>query len=317
MPDVYLHRISWALGDTTRDVEQAHAAGLVVSTPAQLRDAGFAGHHTCAPDTTAYDLAVRAVAGLGPLPEVLGGIVWATCLPGSANTGDEADFRASGDVKHLMRYPGSRLQADLGRPGAMVLGIGQQACTGLLGGLRVARALMLTEPDLEDVLCLTADRFPQGASYEQAYNLVSDGAVACTMSTRRGRLRLLGVHQLTNGGLVDADDDETVGAFFTYTCAVVEAACTRLGLSPREIDWVVPQNTNVRVAPILARLLGIDDARVHAPSVAEVGHLIAGDAFVNLDDLLRSGRPRGGELVAVPIAGFGLNWQCALFEVTG
>lgn len=312
---VYLDRIAYSLGERSGDVEAAHAAGMVQSTPEQLRQAGFGSHHVCADGTTAYDLAARAVARLTDLPERLGAILWATCLPANATIGDDADFRRSGDVKDLMRYPASRLQAELGLDDAIVVGIGQQACTGLLGALRLARSLLMSEPDLDPILCLTADRFPPGASYEQAYNLVSDGAVACTVSREPGPFRLLGVHQVTNGGLAYADDDQTVGAYFTHTCAVIEGLCDRLQMSPTDIDWVVPQNTNVRVAPILARLLGIPEGRVHAPSVADVGHLIAGDAFLNLQDLQASGLARPGQLVAMPIAGYGLNWQCAMFEV--
>lgn len=316
MTAVYLDRISCALGELARDVDEAYRLGMVRSTPEQLRRAGFREHHTCGPGTSAYDLAARAVTAMPGLPARVGAILWATCLPGNATMGDDTDFRESGDVKHLMRYPAGRLQSELGFDDAMVLGVGQQACTGLLGALRLARSLLVTEPELDPVLCLTADRFPAGAGYEQAYNLVSDGAVACTVSRSPGPFRLLGVHQLTNGALGYADDDETVGAFFTQTCAVVEGLCARLGLAASAIDWVVPQNTNVRVAPILARLLGVDEKRVHAPSVGGVGHLIAGDAFLNLEDLRTSGLARPGQLVAVPIAGYGLNWQCALLEVT-
>ena len=236
------------------------------STPEQLRLAGFRSHHTCEKGTTAYDLAARAVAGLGDLPSPMGAILWATCLPANATMGDDTDFLVSGDVKDLMRYPASRLQAELGLDDAMVVGVGQQACTGLLGTLRLARSLLLSEPDLDPILCLTADRFPHGASYEQAYNLVSDGAVACTVSAEPGPFELLGVHQLTHGGLAYADDDQTVGAFFTHTCTVIERLCDRLGVKPADIDWLVPQNTNVRVAPILARMLDIAEDRVHSPS---------------------------------------------------
>lgn len=315
MTRVYLNRIAFALGEIVREVEEAHRTGLVQSSPEQLRLAGFRSHHTCERGTTSYDLASRAVAGLGRLPSPMGAILWATCLPANATMGDDSDFLVSGDVKDLMRYPASRLQAELGLDDAIVVGVGQQACTGLLGALRIARALQLSEPDLDPILCITADRFPHGASYEQAYNLVSDGAVACTVSREPGPFELLGVEQLTNGGLAYADDDQTVGAFFTHTCSVIERLCSRLGLTPADVDWVVPQNTNVRVAPILARLLGIAEERVHSPSVGEMGHLIAGDAFVNLVDLHASGRTRPGQLVAMPIAGYGLNWQCAMFEV--
>ena len=50
MTRVYLNRIAFALGETVREVEEAHRAGLVQSSPEQLRLAGFRSHHTCEQD---------------------------------------------------------------------------------------------------------------------------------------------------------------------------------------------------------------------------------------------------------------------------
>ena len=72
MTRVYLNRIAFALGEIVREVEEAHRTGLVQSSPEQLRLAGFRSHHTCKRGTTSYDLASRAVAGLGQLPSPVG-----------------------------------------------------------------------------------------------------------------------------------------------------------------------------------------------------------------------------------------------------
>jgi 3-oxoacyl-[acyl-carrier-protein] synthase-3 len=311
---VYLDRITVCLGDRREDVDAAHAAGLTLSTPEQLREAGFRWHHRCSDGITAYDLAVGAVEPIAAGDPRIGAVVYATTLPANAAIEDRPAFDRTRDVKHLMRYPGSRLQADFGFRDAFVVGVGQQACTGLLGAVRIARALLVAEPDLDEVLCVTADRFPAGAGYEQAYNLVSDGAVACVVGRRPAAFEVLGVHQLTNGGLEFADDDQTVATYFSYTCASVAAICAANGVRAGDLDWVVPQNTRSAVAPILARLLGLPPERMHCPTLPDVAHLIAGDGLVNLQDLLGSGRLRPGQLIALPVAGYGLNWQCALLR---
>ncbi|HZM67858.1 MAG TPA: 3-oxoacyl-[acyl-carrier-protein] synthase III C-terminal domain-containing protein [Nakamurella sp.] len=313
---VFVDDIHVALGDVRRDVRTAQAAGATLSTSQQLTDAGFGTHYVCSDDMTAYDLARLAVTPIAARHRRVVAIVYATTLPGNAAMGGADDFARTGDVKHLMRYPASRLQAEFDFAAAFVVGVGQQACTGLLGALRLARGLLLAEPHLDPILCLTADRFPAGAGYEQAYNLVSDGAVACTVSLRPAAFELLGVHHVTNGGLEFASDDETVATYFSYTCEVITAVCAVAGFDPQALNWIVPQNTHSRVAPILARLLGLPEDRLYCPTVRELGHLIAGDALVNLADLQKSGRLRAGDLVAVPIAGYGLNWQCALLRAT-
>lgn len=312
---VFLDDIHVSLGDVRRNVHAAATAGAILSTAEQLDDAGFGFHHICSDGRSAYDLAREVVEPIAGRHARVGAIVYATTLPGNAAIGGDEEFRRTADVKHLMRYPAARLQADFCFTDAFVVGVGQQACTGLIGALRIARALLLTEPDLEPVLCLTADRFPPGATYEQAYNLVSDGAVACTVSRRPGAFELLGVHHITNGGLEMASDDQTVATYFSYTHEVIAQVCHHAGVDFSSLDWVVMQNTNSKVAPILARLLGLPEDRMYNRTSHDVAHLIAGDALVNLADLQKTGLLQPGDLVAVPIAGYGLNWQCALLRV--
>lgn len=313
---VFLDDIQVVLGDVARDLTAADAAGALVSGVAELAAAGFRTHHVCSPAVTAYDLARQAVAPIAARHRRVGAIVYATTLPGNAAMGDDAAFRRTGDVKSLMRYPASQLQADFGFDDAFVVGVGQQACTGIAGTVRIARALLATEPHLNPILCLTADRFPPGAGYEQAYNLVSDGAVACVVSTAPAAFEVLAVHHRTDGALVVAGDDQTVASYFPATSDVIEQACAAAGIAPVDLDWLVTQNTHVSAAGILARLLGIPAERCYQRTLPTVGHLIAGDALVNLADLRDSGRLRTGDLVALTMAGYGLNWQCIVVRVT-
>ncbi|HEX2313488.1 MAG TPA: 3-oxoacyl-[acyl-carrier-protein] synthase III C-terminal domain-containing protein, partial [Thermomonospora sp.] len=239
-----------------------------------------------------------------------------TCIPVNANTGSAAEWERTRDVKHLMDFPASRLQADFGLNEAVVIGLDQQACTAMLGSLRVAGAMLKAEPDWRRVLCVTADRFPEGALYEQAYNLISDGAAACVVSRRPAGLRLITAHQITNGALGTATDDETVGSYFAYTHRLFNETLARAGLTPGDIDWVVTQNTNDKAWQILARLLGVDYGKVWFPSMPDTGHIISADNVVNLAALLASGRVRPGQRIVLVMAGFGLNWQCVVLEAT-
>jgi 3-oxoacyl-[acyl-carrier-protein] synthase-3 len=215
-----------------------------------------------------------------------------------------------------MDFPASRLQAECGLSRAIVVGLDQQACTGMIGALRLAAALLATEPGWRRVLCVTADRFPPDAWYEQAYNLISDGAAACLVGRGPAAFRLLTVHQITNGGLARAGDDQTVGTYFAYTHRVVREALARVGMSPADLDWIVTQNTHTAAWQILARLLGVDRRVVWSPSTADAGHVISADVIVNLSALVASGRLRSGQRIALVMAGFGLNWQCAVLEAT-
>ena len=312
--DAYVSHLASALGAKRQTVEEAHAAGQLLSPVDAMRDAGFESHHVCANGETSYELARAAFDASGIDPESVDAIVYSTCLPQNGNVENGISFEDTRDVKQLMRFPASDLQADYGMQHAVVIGLNQQACTGMLGALRIARSLAMTETGIENVLCITADRFPEHARYEQAYNLISDGAAACLVSGQPQGFRLLDVHHITNGAMVGATDDETVGSYFNYPCRLVEEVLKRNGLSISDVRWVVPQNTNRKAWQILAGLLGLSDEQAWFPTIATAGHVISADNIINLDALQSSGKPASGDKVLTFMAGFGSNWQCALLE---
>jgi 3-oxoacyl-[acyl-carrier-protein] synthase-3 len=317
MRQVYLTRLAYALGDTAESVAQAAASASLISPAGALCEAGFEQHHICQPATTSYALARQAVENLETPLERVDAIVYACCIPQNANLGDAAQFRASRDVKYLMDYPASHLQADLGLHRASVIGLTQQACSGMFGAVRLARALLLAEPDMQQVLCLMADRFPEGAYYEHSYNLVSDGATACLVSTEVEGFRVLACHAITNGAMAAATEDETVGAYFGYSHRLIQETLAKANLTLADIAWIIPQNINRKATQIMARLLRYDYERFYAPTLAQVGHMISGDNIVNLKHLAGSGRLQPGARVLLFLAGYGLNWQCMILEWRG
>jgi 3-oxoacyl-[acyl-carrier-protein] synthase-3 len=319
MSGVFVDSFVYALGDRKAHVRDSAEAGRLVSAADDLESVGFRWHHLCAPSTTAYDLAKAATRQLAESDRLgdVDAIVYATCLPlnGNANPGPE-DFQRTRDVKYLMDFPVSRLQADFGLDGAIAMGLNQQACTAMLGSLRLAAALLGAEQEWQRVLCVTADRFPEGAIYEQAYNLISDGAAACVVGREPTGLRFVTAHQITNGGLGQAGDDQTVGTYFGYTHRLISETLARAGMTAGDLDWIVAQNTNDKAWQVLCRLLGVDFEKVWCSSMADVGHVISADNVVNLSELLGSGQVRPGDRLALVMAGFGLNWQCVILEAT-
>lgn len=314
MREAYINHLSFALGDRVSTVEESAESGRTLSRASSLREAGFRMHHLCAPESTAYDLAQRSVREIQKELSEVGAIIYSTCIPLNGNVGEEKKFRESRDVKYLMDFAGSHLQSDFGLEKAMVIGLTQQACTGMLGALRLGKMLLATETEIKRVLCVTADRFPEGALYEQAYNLISDGAAACVVSDEPEGFRLVAGHGITNGAMALASDDETVGSYFGYSHRVIQETLAKAGLPLSDIDWIVPQNTNIKASQILSRLLKFDHERFYYPTIETVGHMISGDNIVNLRRLAEDGKVRPGERVLLFMAGYGLNWQCVILE---
>jgi 3-oxoacyl-[acyl-carrier-protein] synthase-3 len=314
MTEVFIDHLSFELGDETSTVEESAERGRTISSASVLRESGFSKHHRCLQRTTAYDLARGAVQQIENELGEIGAIIYSTCIPVNGSVGDQRMFHETRDVKYLMDFPASHLQSDFGLDKAIVIGLNQQACTGMLGSLRLAKTLLISEPEIGRVLCVTADRFPEEALYEQSYNLISDGAAACIASTADKGFRLIVAHAVTNGAMAKASDDETVGTFFSYTHRVIQETLMKAKLDIRDISWIVPQNTNKKAWQILARLLKFDFERVYFPTIGEVAHVISGDNIINLKRLADDGKMQPGQRALLFMAGYGLNWQCVIVE---
>ncbi len=313
MTELYMDNLSYALGSVKRTVDES-AKSDTFSSAKLLRDSGFETHHLAAEGESVLDLAVRAVGPIrGALTE-LHAIIWASCIPENATVGDRVQFERSRDVKPLMDFPASRLQSHLDAPQAIVLGLVQQACTSMLGSVRVACGLLTTEGDFENILCLTSDCFPPGAKYEQSYSLISDGAACCVVSRKPEGYRILACHQITNGAAVQASDEETAAVYFTYMHRMVNETLAKAKMTAENLDWIVPQNINKKAWQILSRVLKIDLKQVFIEPMPEVAHCISGDNIINLKHLEESDRVEPGQRLLCLMAGYGLNWQALLLE---
>lgn len=312
--DAYLDSLSYCLGDRSFTLAESEAQGRLFSPAKALLESGFARHCICSDNQSSYDLARECVKKLENKLDGIGAILYSTCLPMNGNCGDEESFRQSRDVKYLMDFPASHLQSEFHLDDAFVLGINQQACTGMLGTLRIAKMLLQEEKQIEKVLCITADRFPHGAIYEQAYNLISDGAAAVIVGRSPAKFRILACHSITNGGLAQASDEEAAGTYFVYCNRVIKEILAKTKLNMQDIDWIVPQNMNIKAWQILTRLLKFDESRTFAGSRMELGHVISGDNIINLDLLQAGGGLKSGQLILLVMAGYGMNWQSVILE---
>lgn len=314
--NIYLDHPVFSLGSFATTLQETASKNLLCSDPALLADAGFQHHHRATENETAYDLALRCGEQLQQRVSLtdVDVLCYATCLPLNANRGSWDDFRQSGDVKFLLDYAASHLQAALGMDQSIIVGIEQQACTGMLGAIRIGAMFLQTERSMNKVLCLTADRFPHGATYEQAYNLISDGAAAVVLSREPAGFRLLACHQISNGAMAQASDDETVGFYFNYTQRLIREILEKAGETVESLDWIIAQNTNSKAWQILSALLRFPPHKVLMPTLAEAGHVISGDNILNLHAADSANTFQSGQKILMVMAGYGLNWQAVLLE---
>jgi 3-oxoacyl-[acyl-carrier-protein] synthase-3 len=129
-----------------------------------------------------------------------------------------------------------------------------------------------------------------------------------------GRVKILDAHHISNGAMAQANDDETAGFYFNYSYRVIDQLLKRNNLTINDIDWIVPQNTNIKAWEVLSSILHFDYQRVLTPTREDIGHCISGDNIINLKHADDNGIFQPGDKILLPMAGFGLNWSCVLLE---
>jgi 3-oxoacyl-[acyl-carrier-protein] synthase-3 len=95
--------------------------------------------------------------------------------------------------------------------------------------------------------------------------------------------------------------------------AVVEETLSANGLEKSAIDWLIPHQANLRIISATARRLGMSMDRV-VVTVDRHGNTSAASVPLALDEAIRSGRVKRGELLLLEAFGGGFTWGSALLR---
>ncbi|HEX6309449.1 MAG TPA: 3-oxoacyl-[acyl-carrier-protein] synthase III C-terminal domain-containing protein [Longimicrobiales bacterium] len=320
-PDaVRIAAIAYALPSATATVRDLALRGQITSDPALLEEFGFERVHTALAESP-YELALRAgqqLIGRADIdPADVGLLVHGG--PQGPTAFERAPSAATSSAAHRTTarflFPGARLQHDLGLERAMVIGIDQLACTTLLGAVRVARALCLTE-NIDAALCTCAEFFPADAGREAIWNCTSDAAAAVLIRRGEGPLLIRAAHQVTKGYYWDADArrNELIAAYFPTARHVIERTLAHAGWDAGDVDWIIPHNVTRRSWDVLRSLCGLARVPIWDRNIARIGHTLAGDNLINLADALEAGDIRPGQKLLLFSYGYGAHWTALAVE---
>lgn len=319
-PDaIGLGALGYYLPPTRASVEELAASGRTTSAADKLRFLGF-GDVRIADGETSFDLARRAIDDLVRRSGFDLGRADLVIYGAGLGTGNVIDLPAGYDAFHatnplpLFRFPGTRLAHELGLPRVEVLGVSQLACSTFQACMRVARAILIAEPAIDNVLCVAADRFPTEANREIVYNLMSDGACAGVVSRRSERHRLLATRNLSRSVYWDgeATHDQLIAGFFPLVREAMAGALADAGLGFDDVRLVIPHNVNAKSWEIVGRIIGVPPERVYTRNIARFGHAVTTDNVANYLDAIDDGRIRPGDVALWFVTGFGAHWSCAV-----
>lgn len=129
----------------------------------------------------------------------------------------------------------------------------------------------------------------------------SDGSRAALIRTPRG-------------GMLGLDGPAVFRWATTSLGAVARRACAAAGITPDDLDAVVPHQANLRIVAAIARQLGATRAVV-ADDVVDAGNTSAASIPLALSRLVADGRMRSGGLALLIGFGAGLTWAGQVIEV--
>ncbi len=203
--------------------------------------------------------------------------------------------------------------------------------------LRMARALLASEPAVRNVLMVAACRESHLLDYanERARFMFNfgDGAVAALLATG-GPNELLGSHMVTDGSFslqvkverggsvrpdgypfLDVADPGSMkrgldAVSLPNFLAAAEGALAGSGLALADVDYLCGIHMKRSMHAEILRVLGVDPAR--AAYLDDTGHMSGVDPLLALDRAVRAGAVRAGDVVLLLAAGTGYTWAASV-----
>jgi 3-oxoacyl-[acyl-carrier-protein] synthase-3 len=83
-------------------------------------------------------------------------------------------------------------------------------------------------------------------------------------------------------------------------------------MEPSELDWLVPHQANVRIIQATARKLGLNVEQQVILTLNRHGNTSAASVPLALDEGIRSGKIKRGQLLLLEAFGGGFTWGSAL-----
>lgn len=103
----------------------------------------------------------------------------------------------------------------------------------------------------------------------------------------------------------------------TFKMAVrrIEEVCrevlTTAGLTPQDVDWLVPHQANQRILSAVGNRLGIPEERCFI-NIDRYGNTSAASIPIALDEAVRAGHIKQGDIVLMAAFGAGLTWAATV-----
>jgi 3-oxoacyl-[acyl-carrier-protein] synthase-3 len=211
-------------------------------------------------------------------------------------------------------------------------------CSGFLYALQVAKQFLINARH-RHVLVIGAELLSKYIDWQDRTTCVifADGAGAVVMSAGEPPRGVLASVLHTDGSMVDYICMPGGGALHppgqamidqrlhyiqmrgneTFKIAVrsIEDVCREVleaaGLDPGDVDWFVPHQANLRIIDAVGTRMGIPPERCYV-NIDRYGNTSSASIPIALDEAVRSGQIRRGNIVLMAAFGAGLTWGASV-----
>ncbi len=237
------------------------------------------------------------------------------------------------------------IQREIGAAGSMAIDI-NCACTGFDYGLDMAKRYLQSDDDVDTVLLVAAEELSKFVDYTDRSSciLFGDGAAAFVLQKQENTLyasylgadgngaKFLAARALkpenvfrTNKEDFNMDMPEMKDHYFTqdgkevYKFATkampnaVSKVCEKAGISPEELDAIVPHQANVRIIETAAKNLGVSMDKM-VVYIDRYGNTSSASIPIAFCDAVAEGRIKRGDKVCLVGFGGGLTYAAVIFE---
>lgn len=229
------------------------------------------------------------------------------------------------------------VQAALGASVGVAFDV-QAVCAGFLYALSIADSMIKTGQN-KRMLVIGAEKLSSILNWEDRTTCVlfGDGAGAVILEAGEGQgttddRGVLSTHLYSDGNYKDAlytdggvgttghsghivmNGSEVFKSAVNFMHDAVVVALEHNNITSSEIDWLVPHQANIRIIESLAKKLSISMDRV-VVTVHNHGNTSAASVPMALDEAMRSGQLKKGDLVLFDALGGGLTWGSALVRL--
>lgn len=254
---------------------------------------------------------------------------------------EELDFIVVGTVTPDMMFPSTAclVQAALGAKNAAAFDL-SAGCTGFIYGLEMARSLITADPKRK-VLVIGAEELTKITDWTDRSTCVlfGDGAGAAVLGATEEDHGILSTYlgadgnlgdllYMPGGGSLNPATQKTVeekmhfikmagNKVFPHAVRnMLEAATKTLesaGVSKEQIKMLIPHQANVRIIEAIAERLDAGSEKIYI-NIQKYGNTSAASIPIALDEAVRDGKIKKGDLVLLVAFGAGFTWGAVLIR---